>query len=79
LVFECYVYLIDSWRGKPVETEEMRPAWYPISKIPYEEMWAADTKWIPLVLAGEEIEADINFNADGSIVKDFSYKKVQFD
>ena len=78
-VFECYVYQTRIWQNEPVETEEMRPQWYPISDLPFAEMWAADAKWIPLILAGEKIEAEVNFNADGSIVKEFSYKPAKFN
>jgi len=77
-VFECSVYTIRSWQGKPVETEEMRPQWYPISSLPFVEMWAADAKWVLLILNGETIEAEVNFNADGSVVKEFSYQPAEF-
>ena len=77
-VSECFVYTIHSWKNEPVETEEMRPKWYPISDLPFEEMWVADIKWIPLILNGKKIEAEANFNADGSIVKEFSYKLTEF-
>jgi 8-oxo-dGTP pyrophosphatase MutT (NUDIX family) len=78
-VFECYVYLAYFWQKEPVETEEMRPQWYPISNLPFEEMWVADSKWIPLILNGEKIEAVVNFNADGTVVKEFSYKVAEFN
>lgn len=78
-VFECYVYMTNAWKNVPIETEEMRPQWYPISNLPFEEMWAADSKWIPLILNGEKIEAEVNFNADGTMVKEFSYKPIEFN
>ena len=78
-VFECFVYMTHHWQSEPVETEEMRPQWYPISCLPFEEMWAADSKWIPLILNGEKIEAEVNFNADGSVVKEFNYTQVDFN
>ncbi len=77
--FECSVYLIYNWRGNPVETEEMRPQWYSIKELPLKEMWVADTKWLPLVLGGKKIDVKVNFNADGSAVKDFSHKPAEFD
>ena len=77
-VFECFVYLTRFWQSEPVETEEMRPQWYPISNLPFGEMWAADVKWIPLILNGEKIEAEINFNTDGSVVKGFSHEPAEF-
>ncbi|MES2470909.1 MAG: 8-oxo-dGTP diphosphatase [Patescibacteria group bacterium] len=78
-VSECSVYQTHIWKNEPIETEEMRPQWYPISDLPFGEMWAADAKWIPLILSGEKIEAEINFNTDGSVVKEFSYKPAVFN
>lgn len=75
-VFECYVFVTTAWQGEPVETEEMKPQWYSVANLPFEEMWAADVKWIPLILNGETIEAEVNFNADGSVVNAFSYESV---
>lgn len=78
-VFECYVYTTHTWQNEPIETEEMRPSWYPITNLSFNEMWAADVKWIPLILNGEKIKAEINFNTDGSVVKEFSYKPAEFN
>ncbi len=75
---ECSVYLIHAWQQEPVETEEMKPTWYPLSQLPVEEMWAADREWVPRILSGETIEADIFFNADGSVVHAVNYKPVTF-
>jgi ADP-ribose pyrophosphatase YjhB (NUDIX family) len=77
-LFECHVFLARSWQEKPLESEEMKPRWFPISQIPFHEMWIADIKWLPLILAGKSLEADVDFSADGSIVKNFSYKESRF-
>ncbi len=79
LVFECFVYITHSWQGEPNETEEMRPKWYPISDLPFKEMWVADVKWIPLILNGDKIEAEVNFNTDGTAVTEFNYKLAEFN
>ncbi len=47
----CHVFVADVWRGKPKESEEMRPEWFPVEKLPFEQMWADDPVWLPLVLA----------------------------
>jgi len=78
-VFECHVYRTYSWQNEPVETEEMRPRWFPMNKIPFDEMWAADAKWLPLILAGQTIKADINFTAEGTKVKEFTAAPAHFD
>jgi ADP-ribose pyrophosphatase YjhB (NUDIX family) len=77
--FECYVFTTHHWEGQPIETEEMRPQWYPTSELPFAEMWAGDTKWVPLILEGKKIKAKVKFNTDGSMVKEFSYKEAKFN
>mgnify|MGYP001588842502 CR=1 FL=1 len=78
-LFECHVFLARDWEGKPGESEEMRPCWFSVLQLPFEQMWAADSKWIPLILAGKKLEAEVNFNTDGSEVKNFSYQERNFD
>ena len=77
-LFECHVFLARNWVGEPCESEEMKPHWFSVSQLPFEEMWVADGKWIPLILAGKKLEAEVNFNTDGSEVKNFSYRERQF-
>ena len=77
-LFECHVFLVKNWQGEPSESEEMKPRWFPVSQIPFEEMWVADSKWLPLILAGKKLEAEVNFNTDGSEMKQFSYQERQF-
>jgi len=36
--------------GEPRESEESYPRWFPISNIPYDEMWEDDRYWLPLVI-----------------------------
>lgn len=78
-IFECHIFTTTKWQGEPIETEEMRPQWYKTSELPFGEMWAADTMWLPLILQGEKIEAEVIFDETGSTVKDFSYKSTQFN
>jgi 8-oxo-dGTP diphosphatase len=56
----------------------MKPCWFSATQLPFEEMWVADGKWIPLILSGKKLEAEVNFNTDGSEVKNFSYQERQF-
>lgn len=47
-VFRAYEYA-----GTPAETEEAAPAWFPVDDLPFEQMWATDREWLPVVLDGE--------------------------
>lgn len=79
LTFECHIYITHKWQGEPVETQEMKPEWFSISELPFEKMWVADTKWLPLILKGEKIKAEVKFNNDGSKVEDFTHEPMNFN
>lgn len=65
------VYLAKSWEGQPVETDEMKPKWFEISKIPFEQMWQDDIYWLPKVLKGEKVSAKVIFEDDGEGIKEY--------
>jgi 8-oxo-dGTP pyrophosphatase MutT (NUDIX family) len=56
-----FVYILKTWNGEPMETEEMRPELFQRDMLPFEEMWSSDVHWIPLVLAGRKIRASVRF------------------
>jgi len=58
-----HTYLCNEWLGEPNETEEMRPQWFNLSAIPYEQMWPDDQHWLPQVLAGKRLRTHFTFNA----------------
>lgn len=58
------VFIAEQWTGEPLESEEMRPAWFSVERIPYDRMWADAPYWLPLVLAGERFAAEFVFEAD---------------
>jgi mutator protein MutT len=53
----CTIFVATEWDGEPVETDEMRPQWFDLDKIPYNNMWADDKVWMPHMLAGDRFEA----------------------
>jgi 8-oxo-dGTP diphosphatase len=50
--------------GEAVETEEAVPLWTPVDAIPYDEMWADDRIWVPLLLAGKRFSGRFLFDDD---------------
>lgn len=77
-MFECHVFTATEWEGKPQESDEMRPKWFPIAQLPFDEMWADDEKWLPIVFSGTTIEALACFDAEGKVVKEFSWEERKF-
>lgn len=65
---EVHVFLAYSWRGEAVEGREMRPVWFPVACLPYEEMWDDGATWMPRVLAGDRIQATFTFGGDNETV-----------
>jgi len=59
-----YVFKASDCDGEPCETEEATPLWTPVDEIPYDEMWADDRLWVPLMLAGARFEGRFLFDGD---------------
>ncbi len=57
----CSVFVSGDFIGEPVETAEAIPIWTPINAIPYEEMWADDIRWLPVLLAGCKVTGFFHF------------------
>ena len=72
-----HVYFCESWKGEPTESEEMRPAWFSTSQIPFDSMWPDDKFWLPLVLDGQFVTAKFSFG-EGDVIleKDVKVMKV---
>ncbi len=48
-----HVFVTDSYEGELCESDEAEPHWFDLDGIPYDNMWADDRHWFPLLLAGE--------------------------
>lgn len=64
-----HVFIAQSWRGEPVETDEMKPLWFNTTAIPFDQMWADDQHWLPLVLQGKRVQAAFTFNGDNETIE----------
>lgn len=71
---QVVVYLCSKWQGHPLETEEMKPAWYKISDIPYDKMWNDDKYWLPEVLKGKFVKASFHLNESDEVLS----QKLEF-
>jgi len=67
--------LARDWEGEIKETEEMKPKWFDINSIPYEEMWVDDKFWLPQVLEGKKIKAKFVFGQDNNSLIDYEVKE----
>lgn len=65
----CHVFRGDDCVGEPRETEEAVPLWTPVDRIPYDEMWADDRHWLPLLLEGKPFQGWFDFDGDLMLTK----------
>jgi len=66
---EVNIFNIKNFSGTPIETEEMRPQWFDVDKIPFETMWPDDIFWIPLFLAGKKFKGKFVFGEKDAILE----------
>lgn len=72
---DVHVFIAESWEGEPIESEEMKPRWFKINEIPFDEMWPDDKFWLPKVLSGEKVKAEFTFK-DGEIIDSYNIEVV---
>jgi 8-oxo-dGTP diphosphatase/2-hydroxy-dATP diphosphatase len=64
-----YAFLATNWTDEPMESEEMKPQWFSIDSIPYDQMWKADREWLPLIFSGKKIQARYTYAREGGEVE----------
>ena len=70
------VFLVTKWEGEPTESEEMKPQWFKMDKIPFKSMWNDDLLWLPRVLQGEILKGRFTFAQDQETIKNYAIKKA---
>lgn len=60
-------FVTRAWVGKPRPSNELRPTWVRVDRIPFDRMWADAGLWLPQALTGEFVEETFAFRADGSM------------
>jgi len=71
-----HLFLVDSWQWEIIESDEIRPFWFPLDKIPYDKMWEDDIYWLPRVLIWEK-DIEYNFWFDKDNWKILKYEKIK--
>ncbi|HEY8076500.1 MAG TPA: 8-oxo-dGTP diphosphatase, partial [Labilithrix sp.] len=63
----CRVFRADGCIGEPTETDEAKPLWSPLDRIPYDRMWADDRLWLPLLLEEKRFNGRFVFDGDAML------------
>lgn len=63
---EVHIFEVTKFEGEPIETEEMKPEWFDLDKIPLDQMWAADREWLPLFFEGKNFKGRFLYDRPSS-------------
>jgi len=61
-VLEVHIFKATKFEGEPVETEEMRPKWFDVKDIPFNQMWKDDPIWFPYLLENKSFKGKFLFD-----------------
>lgn len=73
LTMKGWVYKTSDYKGVEIETDEAKPFWNDLDKIPYNRMWQDDIVWIPQMLKGRFFRAYFEFDEDIMINREVEF------
>ena len=63
----AHVFTATDCEGEAIETDEAKPLWTLLDRIPFGEMWADDAHWLPHALAGRRFAGRFVFDGDAMV------------
>jgi 8-oxo-dGTP diphosphatase/2-hydroxy-dATP diphosphatase len=70
-IVEMHLFKVNGYSGELVESDEMKPQWFHVDDIPFDEMWSDDKHWLPLLLDGKKFRGKFIFGEQGKILEHF--------
>jgi len=68
-MIEVHIFRAEHFTGQPTESDEMKPQWFDIAEIPFDDMWPDDRYWLPLFLAGQKFTGKFVFGENDVILE----------
>ena len=65
---KMHIYLATDYEGILTESDEMKPEWFDVNNIPYDGMFEDDRLWVPEVLNGNKVQAEVEFDEKFNMV-----------
>lgn len=66
---KVHIFVANNYKGEVRESEEMKPKWFDINKIPYEKMFDDDLLWLPDVINGKLVKGNVVFDKNNHTVE----------
>ena len=67
------MFCCERFEGELAESDELTPEWSPTGALPFDRMWDDAKYWLPLILAGKQVDAEITLNDDNETVADVKF------
>ncbi|XP_041853958.1 7,8-dihydro-8-oxoguanine triphosphatase [Melanotaenia boesemani] len=67
-LLDVHIFRADAYNGEPTESDEMRPQWFEIDKIPFSQMWPDDVLWFPLMFQKKKFTGYFKFQGHDVIL-----------
>ena len=67
-ILKVHIFKVASFTGKPVESDEMKPQWFNVDEIPFDQMWPDDKYWLPVFLRGKKFKAKFVLQGQDNII-----------
>lgn len=61
-ILEVHIFKTGDFSGEITESEEMKPQWFDVNKIPFDSMWPDDIFWLSLFLADKKFRGKFLFD-----------------
>lgn len=68
-ILEVHVFHVTRYTGEAVETEEMKPEWFRLDAIPFENMWPDDIHWFPYFLDDKRFRTKFLFGENDTVLE----------
>lgn len=68
-VLEVHVFKCTAFAGEVGESEEMRPEWFALTAVPFDQMWQDDPHWFPSFLENKKFRGRFLFDEKDAIIE----------
>ena len=75
-ILEAHIFYVKEFKENPTESEEMKPKWFDVDEIPYNQMWSSDKYWLPLFLEEKRFKGKFLFDEANEIIS-YSLSEVK--
>jgi 8-oxo-dGTP pyrophosphatase MutT (NUDIX family) len=76
LPMHVHVFKTEDFTGDPIETSEMKPRWFEVDEIPYNQMWKDDELWYPYMFASKHFYGKFSFS-DYDTILDYNLVEIK--